>query len=394
MSWVVAPPRPPEPERPQAPAPDPEALIKEARRRARRRRAAYAAAALLAFGAALGAWFAGGGGNGTPRRGERGHSPRPGLPSAGTVSGTVRVSLRDTVEFAARGRLLFAVVIPPGEARSITVMRVDPAGDSTQKRVPFDVPGYLGDVSVGPDGIYAGTAVVKRFTDHADELVRFDARTLTIVARASFPSSVATVASDHGLWAALGDGRVVRLDPRTLSIEASRRVLPAALTARQSATVSKPAFGLGSVWVLAGNAKDLELVRLAPGSLEVRSRTRVPTAGNLAQALNHVAADARHVYLVGDAFVAVGAKGRLLGRPLVVGGLANAAIHGSGLVGLTADSPALVLLSPHGRVVARTKFADAGADLAVGGRDAWILGDAGRGNGIVHVRLAGERNSQ
>jgi hypothetical protein len=114
----------------------------------------------------------------------------------------------------------------------------------------------------------------------------------------------------------------------------------------------------------------------------------VPTGGDLAQALNHVAADSSHVYLVGDALAAVGAKGRLIRRPVVVPGLANAAIHGTGLVGLTADTPSVVLLGAGGRIRARTGVLDAGADLAVSGDDAWFLGNAGRGDGIVHVRLA------
>jgi hypothetical protein len=154
------------------------------------------------------------------------------------------------------------------------------------------------------------------------------------------------------------------------------------------AALSKPAFGLGSVWVLAGGATDLELVRLDPTSLAVRSRTPLPTGGDLAQALYYVAADSSHVYLVGGAVAEVSADGKLIGRPVLVSGLANAAVHGTGLVGLTAETPALVLLDPDGRILARTTVADAGADLAVSGQEAWFLGDAGQGNGIVHVHVA------
>jgi hypothetical protein len=39
-------------------------------------------------------------------------------------------------------------------------------------------------------------------------------------------------------------------------------------------------------------------------------------------------------------------------------------------------------------VVRRTPLRDASGELAVSGRDAWFVGNAGRGNGIVHVRLA------
>jgi hypothetical protein len=390
MTRVLTPPRP-NVDLEQAVAPDPEALIKEARRRARRRRAAYAVA-LVAVAAAIGVFFGfGGGGTKAPRSrggGERSPRPsRPGLPQAATVEGTLRLSPRDTALFAVRGQSLFAVVVTPGQAKSVRVLRSDVSGHVSSRRVPFDLPAFLQDVSAGPGGIYAGTSVIKRFTSRPDELVRIDPRTLGIRARASFPASVATVVSGGALWATLGDGRVVRLDARTLSIEASQRILPPSLTTSGAATLSKPAFGLGSVWVLAGNALRLELVRLDPRTLEVRSRTRVPSRGRLAQALYHVTADARHVYVVGGAVASVDANGKL-GRPVVVPGLANAAVDGPGLVGLTAETPGLVLLNRNGRVLARTTVADAGAVLAVGGSQAWFLGDAGSGNGIVHIRVA------
>jgi len=278
-------------------------------------------------------------------------------------------------------------VLPPGRAASITVMRVNPDETVARRRMPFDLSYYLMDLSTGPDGIYAGTAVIKRFTNVPDELVRIDAKTLTIQARASFPSRVAAVEQGRGMWASIGDGRVVRLDPRTLAIEASRRVLSAAAVRTRGLSLSKPALGLGSLWVVAGDELDLELVRLAPTSLAVRSKTRIPTGGDLAQALRRVVADSRHVYVVGSAIVAVDASGKLIGRPLLVPGLATAEIHGAGLVGITGGKPSLVLLDARGRIRARTGLLDAGAGLAVSGEDAWFLGDAGRGNGVIHVHL-------
>jgi hypothetical protein len=126
-----------------------------------------------------------------------------------------------------------------------------------------------------------------------------------------------------------------------------------------------------------------------PSTLAIRSRTRVPTRGDLSQALHEVAGDSSHVYLVGSAVVAVRADGKLTNRPVLVPGLAGAAIHGTSLVGLTAEAPGLVLLDPRGRIEARTTVADAGAQLAVSGREVWFLGNAGRGNGIVHVHVPG-----
>jgi hypothetical protein len=119
-------------------------------------------------------------------------------------------------------------------------------------------------------------------------------------------------------------------------------------------------------------------------SLAVRSRTRVPSRGDL----NRVVADATHVYIVGSAIVAVDSQGKLIGRPVAAPGLDAAEVHGSGLVGLTGGKPALVLLDARGRIVARTRLLDAGGNLAVSGESAWFLGNAGQGNGIVHVQLA------
>jgi hypothetical protein len=83
-----------------------------------------------------------------------------------------------------------------------------------------------------------------------------------IRARASFPSSVATIEQGRRMWASTGDGRVVRLDPRTLATEASRHVLSVGATVGGAAVVSKPALRLASLWVLAGNGSHLELVRM------------------------------------------------------------------------------------------------------------------------------------
>ncbi|HMJ01197.1 MAG TPA: hypothetical protein VK488_15300 [Gaiellaceae bacterium] len=402
---VIAPPPSPRPRK----SDDLEALIEEARRHARRRRLARAAAAILALGAgiALLASMRGGGGGGDANVAHHGQG-QPALPKAGAVVGTLPFSPRETELFAARGGSLFLLVVPPSRAASITVERLDSDGTVARKRVPFDRANYLMDVSTGRDGIYAGTAVIKRFTGMQDELVRIDPRTLTIVARAFFPSSVAAVEQGGDVWASISDGRVVRLDPRTLATEASRQVLAVAVTARGTGLLSKPAFGLGSLWVLAGDASDLELVRLDPVTLAVLSKTRVPTRGDLHQALNRVVADSGHVYLVGSAITAVDATGKLMGRPVPVPGLATTETCGTGLVGLTGGNPSmvlpslrdrkgrvlrparpeLVLLDAHGRVLARTGLIDAGARLAISGNDAWFVGDAGRGNGIIHVRLA------
>jgi hypothetical protein len=66
--------------------------------------------------------------------------------------------------------------------------------------------------------------------------------------------------------------------------------------------------------------------------------------------------------------------------------LATAAVYRGGLIGITAEPPAVVGLDAAGDVVARRPVRDAGAKLAVTG-DAWFEGNAGPGDGIVHVRI-------
>jgi len=182
---------------------------------------------------------------------------------------------------------------------------------------------------------------------------------------------------------------VVRLDPRTLAILATARVLPSSQMQGSGSSLSAPALGLGSLWVMAGNEAKLELVRMDPVSMAILGRTRVPTGGSLPQALNHVIADATHVYVAGSAFVPVDGTGQLQGHPVQVPGLQSVEIWGDDLVGITYDGTAfsLVIVDPQGKVLARTELADAGASSVVSGDDVWFEGNAGHGDGIVHVRL-------
>ena len=109
-------------------------------------------------------------------------------------------------------------------------------------------------------------------------------------------------------------------------------------------SLSKPAIGLGSLWVLAGDSRDLQLLRMNPTTLALRSRTRLPVGAPL----NAVIADADHVYLVGTAIASVNARGQLIAAPIPAPNLAAAAIYKDGLVGLNDASPALELLKTNG----------------------------------------------
>jgi hypothetical protein len=306
------------------------------------------------------------------------------LPSAGTIVATLPVSVKETPLFSASGDSLFVITFLEQQAKTVTVERVDANGTTHSRRLPFPLAYYLMDVSTGPNGFYAGTSVIKRFTTASDVLVRFDRQTLALAAQARFPARVAAVEQGARMWASIGDGRVIRLDPKTLSTLASRQLLTATPSQMLDLFISKPALGLGSLWVVIGDAHLLQLVRLDPQTLAVRSRTNIPRRPGL----NKVIGDARHVYLVGTSIERVGADGALLGEPVAVPNLAATAISANGLVGLTDLPDGVELLSGQVRVIARTALTDSSGDLAVAGDNAWLLGNAGHGNGIVHLRLA------
>ena len=308
------------------------------------------------------------------------------LPRAGIVVGTLRLSARrESALLAARPGRLYAIVTS-GRTSQFTVVR-DAGGAVTRTRVAFSLSNFLTHVSAGPDGFYAGTAVIRRFRDVPDELLRIDPRTLHVAARASFGASVRTVEQGGSVWAAIGDGRVVRLDPRTLKILGSQHVLSTAAVAA-GGSLSVPAVGAGSLWVLAGQAPNLELVRIDPATLAIRSRTALAAQGVPAGAVHAVVARGKSVYLIGSGVVAVRADGAVARKSDTAPELEAAEVDGSTLVGIAGGTPALVRLDARGRVVRRTALHDASAQLAVSGRDAWFVGNGGHGDGIVHVRLA------
>jgi hypothetical protein len=92
------------------------------------------------------------------------------------------------------------------------------------------------------------------------------------------------------------------------------------------------------------------------------------------------------VYLAQRGVASVDTQGRVV-HVTANANLDAAALYSNGIVGLNDAASAIELLNAQGRVTARTRLLDLSGDLAVSGDDAWLLGDAGAGNGIVHVRL-------
>jgi hypothetical protein len=124
-------------------------------------------------------------------------------------------------------------------------------------------------------------------------------------------------------------------------------------------------------------------VRMDPTTLTVRSRTPIPRGKHVSQVIG----DSTHVYLVTRGVVSVDAAGKL-GHLNPDTNLDAAAIYRQALVGLNDAKLAVELLDSQGHVTASTTLRDLGGELAVSGNNAWFLGNAGGGNGIVHLRLA------
>jgi hypothetical protein len=345
------------------------------------------------------------------------HSPSPAahatapsseLPQAAATLAvaTLRLAPTSTALLAATGSQAYVVVLPP-EARPLprSIRVVELAADGRllrQRSLPVGRV-YAGDVmhvAAGPDGLYVGTEVLRRFTPRVpDELLRIDPTTLAIVARARFAAGVSACEQERRLWAAIGDGRVVRLDPLTLKVLASRRVVPkpTPLTAPM-VSVSTPAVGAGDLWVLASDEQQrLELIRMDPGSLAVRSRTLVSSKhGPLPwQAIQAVAAGAGGVFLWGSRIVPVTPSG-VLARPIGSAGLPlesrsttqpeleSLATEGATLVALFGGpTSALVELDARGHLLAETVLGGSAGELATSGRNAWLSD----GRRFVHVRL-------
>lgn len=111
-------------------------------------------------------------------------------PAAATILGTTRIPLRDSSLYTARGTTLFLITFPEQHATTITVERIGAKG-MRWRRLPFPLAYNLMDLTASAKGLYAGTSVIKRFTNARDELLRIDPLTLNVLARAPFPARIA-----------------------------------------------------------------------------------------------------------------------------------------------------------------------------------------------------------
>ena len=321
-----------------------------------------------------------------PATGPR-HAPPSATAVASTRSSAPPAAVRLLATFpvqsnlmAAQGGRLYAVEI---RSRSVTFVRVDPDGTITRRSARDPLAPYLSAIAAQGGSLYVGTNVVARFTSARNELVRMSASSLARVARTRLPAGIVALASSaHGIWLALTDDRLVRLDPASLAVRASYTVPGAIPAPLGSSSFDSLTLGPSGLWATFGTARRTTLERFDPATLTLLDAIRVPEVG---QGIR-VASSPESVWLAGQGFVRrLDPSGALL--PAVPApGLQGVAVSGTSVLVLRSSGDAsetLEVLDARGRVIGRTDVGDAGASIAVDGRVVWLE----RGLRIARWRL-------
>jgi len=270
----------------------------------------------------------------------------------------------------------------------VRIARVDPDGRVDRADLKDPLGGYYFAAREQSGWLYVATSVIQRITHTPNELVRIHASSLSVVDRTTLPDGVVSMASDpHDIWVALVDGRILRIDPASLSVLASCAVPGATPPPAGSSSFGSLALGPGGLWATFGSARRTMLYRLDPRSLAVLSRRTVPESG---QGIL-VMADSQAVWLTGTNFARrVDAYGNL-SDPLRIPELDAAAAVGHGLLVLsippssTSALEQLTLYDEQGRMLGRSNVGDAGGQLAIDGADVWL----GHGRAVAQWRLGG-----
>jgi hypothetical protein len=296
--------------------------------------------------------------------------------SAAAVRLVAMFPVQSNLMAAADGRL-YAIEI---RATGGTFVRVDPDGRITRRSIEDPLAPYFSAVSAQGGSVFVGTAVVPRFTSAKNELLRLDASTLAVAARRRLPGGVIAIASDpRGVWVALTDERVLRLDPTSLAMRASFAVPRGAHTSSAFGSLS---LGPGGLWTTFGTARHTTADRFDPATLSLLDRIRVRETG---QGIRVVASPAS-IWLVGTDFARRMEPSGVALPPVPVPALQGAAVSGTNLLvvhSAGATSEELDVLDERGDVVARSLVGDAGSVIVPSGRDVWLE----RGLRIARWRL-------
>ena len=291
-------------------------------------------------------------------------SPR--VPPAARLIATIPVQSN---LMAAHGGRLYALGI---DAKRATFVRVDPAGTVTRRSAPESLAPYASVVGVQGGSIYAGTDVVAKFTGVRNELVRVNASSLAPGGRTLLPAGVVAIASNaHGIWLALTDDRLLRLDPASLAVRASYLVPGAIPAPFGSSGFGSLTLGPGGLWATFGSARHTTVDRFDPATLSLLDAIRVPEAG---QGIR-VAASPESLWLVGPGFVRPLEPSGALLPSVPAPGLQGVAVSGTDVLVLRssgAASETLDVLDANGRVLGRSDVGDAGSRIVLSGGDVWL----------------------
>lgn len=288
-----------------------------------------------------------------------------------------------------RSGVLYSLDVPGG-GDGFTVTRWGPGGAEDERTIPFALSASMATFWSDADGLYAGTAVTRRLSDAPDVVLHIDPGSLQVLDTGPLGIGV-PVEHDGRAWALTGDrykGGVARVDLQTRKVLASKQLFANPEPQQTSMGMFGPVYGLGSVWVLVGNAYRMTLDRLDPDTLQILSAKPLDISGH-PQEIHGLAADDGHVWIVGSLFAEVGADGGLLTPLTEIPALWQALPCDGGLLGLLDPGGDLVRLDDRGNILARSTFPGGGlGNLVVDGSEAWALGgDAATGPQIVHLSL-------
>lgn len=307
-------------------------------------------------------------GQGGPSPSASAKAPASGLPLPAAAQLLASFSQLPDLMAAANGSM-FGIEISQ-TAPDATVFKIATDGSVTRRPLSDPIAYYFSALSVGGNSIYLATDVVRRLSNSSDEILRLDASTLEVVARATLPSgAVGLVTTTDGVWVALAD-RVLRLDPATLKVQATHVFEGFASPPGGTGTLTSIATGPGGIWVSANVAAGDTLDALDPVTLQ--PSVHVDLGASQGSAL---AGDATWLWLTSADSVRLVSDDGTLGAPVVTIGLQGAAAHGDRVlvlvIGNTAET--LVDIGAPGRIDASSGVGDAGGKIATDGSLVWLL---------------------
>jgi hypothetical protein len=311
--------------------------------------------------------------------------PSPGLsaaPTGPTPSATVQPALPQTVRqvalynvetnlmAAAGGRLYGALT--PSSGTSATMLRIAADGSIARLTLSDPLASSYSWLAAHGSSLYLGTSVDKKFTGAADELIRIDGSTLKAVRRTTLPGGViGLIADSQDVWVGLAD-RVLRVDPLSLEVKASRIIPGTSGPPAGPRSVNSLALGPDGLMATVGGVGNDMLYRLNAVDLSIVGHTDLPDPGQV----TGVVGDGESAWLTGVDWVQRLDPSGTLGARTAAPALQAAVAQGQGMLALVYEasgSEALLEINAQGAVIGRSEVGDAGGRIALDGSDVWLL---------------------